>query len=107
MSSETKETKQASRKEASVPLKNVMYVGDKKISVLTMREPLVSDLLDAADMAGNGAGNVKLEAYTIAVVSDVPIDDLIKMKSCDYYAVAEKFRALEYGLDVGESASSS
>ncbi|MFW5497765.1 MULTISPECIES: phage tail assembly protein [unclassified Maridesulfovibrio] len=90
-----------------IPLNSPLKVGDNEITSITLRQPLVEDLLDAAAQAGPGSGNFAIEAYTVAIVSGVPIEDLRKMKSYDYYAVTRRFRVLDDGLEAGEFASSS
>lgn len=68
-----------------------LVVEGESLPRLTMREPLVEDMLEAAEMAGDHATSARLEVCTFARLCDVPLGDLMRMRQADYVLLQEAY----------------
>ncbi|UZP67654.1 phage tail assembly protein [Desulfovibrio mangrovi] len=71
-----------------------LVVKEKEVLELTMREPLVEDMLDAAELAGDMSTAARLEVCTLGHLCDVPLADLMHMRHADYTKLQEAYRFL-------------
>ncbi len=78
----------------TIKLDRPLRVGDNDVTELTMRQPLLGDMLDAYDMAPDGASNATVEAYLIAVLCRTPIEDLRRMAMPDYQLLLAAYNFL-------------
>jgi len=88
-----------------VVLGSPLTVRGKEVRELTMREPLVEDMLEAAEMAGDLATSARLEICALAYLCDVPLGDFMKMRQADYSAVSKAYSFLELPVPQPEIAS--
>ena len=78
------------RTEVSI-LGTPLKVKEKEVLELTMREPLVEDMLEAAELAGDMSTAARLEVCTFAHLCDVPLADLLRMRQADYTKLQEAY----------------
>lgn len=69
------------------------------LEALTMREPLVSDMLEAAEMAGEQASSARNEICLYAQLCDVPLAQLLDMRACDFARLRESYDFLAAGKE--------
>lgn len=74
-------------------------IDGEAISTVTMREAIVNDHLEAADMAGPNASNARYEACLLAQLTDIPFGVFIKMPEANYFKLMQEYQ------DMGKSQS--
>lgn len=74
-------------------------VDGESIATVTMREAIVEDHLEAADMAGPNASNARYEACLLSQLTDIPFGVFIKMPEANYFKLMQEYQ------DMGKSQS--
>ena len=66
----------AKEMERKIVFEEPVMVGGKEVTELTMRRPKVGAMVEAHDLAGEGASSARIEANLFAVLCDVPVEDI-------------------------------
>lgn len=69
-------------------------VDGETISTVTMREAIVSDHLEAADMAGPNASNARYEACLLSQLTDIPFGVFVKMPEANYFKLMQEYQEM-------------